>query len=69
MTWRELAAKIREMSDEMLDKTAFVWLEDMIYRIECDGGTAGLWPIDSLSFAWGDYAVTIDEGLEEDEEE
>lgn len=64
LTWREIRDQLNELDDSELDKTACVWLNDMVWMID-EGGTAGCWPISGTGWAMDHMAVFIDDGEED----
>lgn len=72
MTWRELAAKIREMSDEMLNNEAEVFIDGPIHYDENSGGLYSIngvviangWNYEKKGYTnWG--FITIDSNEED----
>ena len=64
LTWRDVRDHLNELDDNELDKTACVWLNDMVWMIDY-GGTAGVWPISGIGWSTGNKVVFIDDGEED----
>lgn len=64
LTWRDIRDRLNKLDECELDKTAYVWLNDMVWMID-EGGTAGCWPISSTGWSMDGLAIFIDDGEED----
>lgn len=64
LTWRDIRDRLNKLDENELNKTAYVWLNDMAWMID-EGGTAGCWPISNTGWAFDSMAIFIDDGEED----